>query len=124
MSRATLIVPAALSTSILPPALRPTSTRLATTWPADTLRFEVPGLPVRSGESVTYVAWVGAIAVTLTTTAVAPAGTAGLPKPSMVTTRGVRAPIGPLPAPVSHWLATIPGAAGRVSHTRIGVIAV
>src|ERR1700721_105708 len=122
MSMTTLMVPVALRTSILPFVI-PTSTRLATTSCASGLRFEVPDAGAPSGKTSRNVAFEGATAVTLTTTAVTPlAGTP--PNPPMVTARVSPDPIGPLPAPVSHWLAVIPPTAGRVSQTRNGVTGV
>src|ERR1035438_1033280 len=99
MSSATLIVPKALKTSTFPAALTPTSTRLASTSPADGFTFDVRGKDPPSGYSVSSVPLVGAIAVTFITTALTP-DPGRPPRPSTVITRLAPCVMGPLPAPV------------------------
>src|SRR6516162_2261066 len=87
---------------------RPTVTMLGTVWPGTTLRFDAVGMASPDGHAVTYVAADAFTAVTLATSAVAPAGTPAAARSTSRLSPGWK--VGP-PRPL------------RVSRTRTGTTA-
>jgi hypothetical protein len=105
-------LPDALAISIMPAPLNPTCTSVEVVLPASTLRFDVPGWPVPSGQIVMNVVAVALTTVRLSTTAVAPAGTPFAPDTCQTSCSCVG----------DRWNAVWP--VDRLSSARTGVIGV
>src|ERR1035441_8904338 len=108
MSIAMFVVPRSLKMASCPVLLTATSTRFAITCPATGLRLDVAGLAPLAGNSFRNVDCVGAIAVTLTTTALTPLVGTPLPVTPTVIARVADGPSGPwAPEPLVHRFALL-----------------